>query len=121
MAVSMLQGSAGFQRKEVQRLCQWLSQDPQPQLVNLSNVLIAGCAPDLSASLQVPITVTLQGDDIFLQQLPDDIGRRPWSRSGGSPNMSKRFWSTATTTPISWRIPRAAARQIPPCPAGDRH
>lgn len=70
LAVSMLMGSAGFQRKEVQRLSQWLSRDPKPQLINLSNVLIAGCAPDLRAALQVPITVTLQGDDIFLQQLP---------------------------------------------------
>ncbi len=71
LATSMLRGSAGFQRKEVKRLCQWLGRSPKPQLINLSNILVAGCVPDLRAALQVPITVTLQGDDIFLAQLPD--------------------------------------------------
>ncbi len=70
LATSMLRGSAGFQRKEVKRLCQWLNRAPRPQLINLSNVLVAGCVPDLRAALRVPITVTLQGDDIFLAQLP---------------------------------------------------
>lgn len=71
LAVSILKGSEGFQKKEVQRLCQWLSRDPRPQLINLTNMLVAGCVPDLRAALQVPITVTLQGDDIFLEQLPE--------------------------------------------------
>ncbi len=69
LAVSILQGSTGFQRKEVARLCQWLSRQPRPHLVNLTNVLIAGCVPELRSALQVPITVTLQGDDIFLEAL----------------------------------------------------
>ncbi len=47
LAVSMLKGSAGFQRKEVQRLCQWLGQGPAPHLINLTNILVAGCVPDL--------------------------------------------------------------------------
>lgn len=70
LTVSMLRGSAGCQRKEVQRLCEWLARGPRPHLVNLTNVLVAGCAADLSRVLQVPITVTLQGDDIFLEELP---------------------------------------------------
>jgi glycosyltransferase involved in cell wall biosynthesis len=69
LAVSMLKGAAGFQRKEVQRLCQWLEQHPRPHLINLTNMLIAGAAPELRRTLQTPITVTLQGDDIFLEQL----------------------------------------------------
>ncbi len=70
LAVSMLRGSAGFQRKEVTRLCHWLSSQPKPHLVNLSNILIAGCVPEMRAALGVPITVTLQGDDVFLAELP---------------------------------------------------
>ena len=42
LTLSMLRGSAGFQRKEVQRLCQWLTRDPRPDLLVLTNVLVAG-------------------------------------------------------------------------------
>ena len=76
LTLSMLQGSAGHQRKEVKRLREWLSQEPRPQLVNMTNMLIAGSAPDLRKALDCPITVTLQGDDLFLNQLSDDYRRR---------------------------------------------
>ena len=70
ITVSMLKGSAGFQRKEVRRLLRWLTRTARPEIVNLSNVLIAGCAPEIRRQLNVPIVVTLQGDDIFLDFLP---------------------------------------------------
>ena len=58
LALSMLRGSAGFQRKEVQRLCQWLNRDPKPDLLVLTNMLVAGCVPDLKRALHVPVAVT---------------------------------------------------------------
>ena len=71
MTVSMLKGRAGFQRKEVDRLLTWIARDEKPEVINFSNVLIAGCAPDIKARLGVPVLVTLQGDDIFLDYIPD--------------------------------------------------
>ena len=68
MTVSMLRGHDGNQRKEVDKLCRWLKQ-AKPDLIVLTNMLIAGCAPDLKRELGVPILVTLQGDDIFLDDL----------------------------------------------------
>ena len=41
----------------------------QPQLVNLSNILIAGCVAEIKHHLNVPVLVTLQGDDLFLEEL----------------------------------------------------
>ncbi|MBM4089485.1 MAG: glycosyltransferase family 4 protein [Planctomycetes bacterium] len=70
LALSMLRGASGFQRKEVRRLCRWLGQPPRPDIVNLSNVLIAGSVPELKRRLDVPVLVTLQGDDVFLDALP---------------------------------------------------
>ncbi|MHB0960732.1 MAG: glycosyltransferase family 4 protein [Pirellulaceae bacterium] len=70
LTLSMLRGSAGFQRKEVERLCQWLVRDPRPDLLVLTNMLVSGCVPDLKRALQVPVAVTLQGDDVFLEGLP---------------------------------------------------
>lgn len=69
MAVSMLKGSAGFQRKEVSRLVDWLSGDLTPDLVVFSNILTAGCVPELKQKLPCKVLVTLQGDDIFLRGL----------------------------------------------------
>jgi glycosyltransferase involved in cell wall biosynthesis len=71
LAVSMLRGTSGGQRKEVERLCRWLSHSVQPHLINLTNVLIAGCAPALKATLSAPLLVTLQGDDVFLDELAE--------------------------------------------------
>lgn len=70
MTLSMLKGTDGFQRKEVERLCDWIRRPPRPDLVVLSNLLIAGCVPALKRTLDVPIAVTLQGDDVFLDALP---------------------------------------------------
>ncbi len=69
LAVSMLRGASGFQRKEVRKLCSWLGHSARPHVVNLSNMLIAGCVPAMQETLGVPILVTLQGDDIFLDEL----------------------------------------------------
>jgi len=71
MTLSMLRGTDGAQHKEVDRLCHWLQKSPRPDLLHLSNLLIAGSAPELKRRLDVPIVATLQGDDLFLDQLPD--------------------------------------------------
>ena len=71
LTLSMLRGAQGRQRKEVRRLIRWLADDLQPDLVNFSNILIAGCAAEVKRQLQVPVVVTLQGDDLFLDSLPE--------------------------------------------------
>ncbi len=76
MTVSMLRGTAGYQRREVLKLSSWLGRSVRPEVVVFSNVLIAGCAPHIKRSLGTPILVTLQGDDIFLESLPDPYRRQ---------------------------------------------
>jgi glycosyltransferase involved in cell wall biosynthesis len=70
MCVSMLRGPRGRQRREVVKLCRDLEREFRPQLVSFSNMLIAGSAPLLKQRLRIPLVVTLQGDDIFLDCLP---------------------------------------------------
>jgi len=69
LVVSMLRGERGAQRKEVRRLVRWLADHARPNLINLSNVLISGCVPAIKQKLDVPVLVTLQGDDLFLDEL----------------------------------------------------
>lgn len=70
LAYSMLLGEKGNQRKEVRMVCRWLKAN-QPDLIIFSNILIGGCIESLKQELNVPILVTLQGDDVFLDSLKE--------------------------------------------------
>lgn len=71
LTLSVLRGREGFQRKEVERLCEWLTGELKPDVVVFSNILTAGCVPEIKRRMNVPVVVTLQGDDIFLRGLPE--------------------------------------------------
>lgn len=68
LTVSMLQGMAGHQRQEVERLVDWVAEE-KPDVVVFTNMLVAGCALELKTRVGCKLVVTLQGDDIFLQDL----------------------------------------------------
>ncbi|MDA0811151.1 MAG: glycosyltransferase family 4 protein [Verrucomicrobia bacterium] len=69
LTVSMIAGEDGAQKKELRELVDWLKKDARPDLINLTNLLIAGFIPMLKRELNVPVVVTLQGDDLFLGEL----------------------------------------------------
>jgi glycosyltransferase involved in cell wall biosynthesis len=71
LTVSMLKGEHGYQRKEVEKLVAWLAAEVRPEVINLTNVLISGMVHEIKATLDVPVLGTLQGDDIFLESLPE--------------------------------------------------
>ncbi len=70
LTVSMLKGEHGFQAKEVTKLVDWLATDIRPEIVNLTNVLLSGLVHEIKRRLGAPVLATLQGDDIFLEALP---------------------------------------------------
>ncbi|MCU0707457.1 MAG: glycosyltransferase family 4 protein [Pirellula sp.] len=73
LTISMLQGFRGKQRKEFERLLDWLASDVRPDTILLTNLLIGGAIPTLKQRLGARVFVTLQGDDIFLDSLsPQD-------------------------------------------------
>jgi glycosyltransferase involved in cell wall biosynthesis len=63
---SMLRGRHGKQRKELAKLTQWLAGDVKPEVVLLTNALLSGLVADVKQTLRVPVLVTLQGDDVYL-------------------------------------------------------
>ena len=71
LTLSMLKGEHGYQRKEIDKLVSWLAREVRPEIINLTNALLAGMVPQLKERLGVPILCTLQGDDIFLESLPE--------------------------------------------------
>lgn len=75
ITVSMLQGKHGHQAKEVEKLVAYLA-DEKPDAVLFTNALLSGVIPAVKRALGVPVLVTLQGDDIFLDELPEKDRRR---------------------------------------------
>lgn len=71
MTVSVLKGENGFQRKEIDKLIEWLSVQDTPDVINLPYSLLLGMAGPLKRALNVPILCTLQGEDLFLDNLQE--------------------------------------------------
>ncbi len=71
LTVSILQGERGHQRKELEELADWLATAYRPDVVHLTNSLFAGLARELKRRLNVPVVCSFQGEDLFLQQLPE--------------------------------------------------
>jgi glycosyltransferase involved in cell wall biosynthesis len=69
LTLSMLEGDRGLLRKEFDKLLDWLAPEPVPDIVNLPNSLLIGLARPLARALKRPICCTLQGEDLFLQDL----------------------------------------------------
>ena len=71
LTVSMLRGEEGRQRKELDKLLDWLETEIRPDVVHLNNALLAGMARSINRRLDVPVVCTLSGEDVFLEKLPE--------------------------------------------------
>ena len=69
LTISMLKGEDGFQRKEFDKLLEWLVSEPAPDVIQLPNALLASLAAPLRRELKRPVHCTLQGEDLFLEGL----------------------------------------------------
>jgi glycosyltransferase involved in cell wall biosynthesis len=71
LTISVLQGEEGNQRKELHKLIDWLRDSYQPEIVHLTNSMFVGFARDMKKALRVPVLCSLQGEDIFLEELAE--------------------------------------------------
>jgi glycosyltransferase involved in cell wall biosynthesis len=76
LTVSVLQGEEGNQRKELQKLIEWLKDAYKPELIHLTNAMFVGFARDMKRALNVPVLCSLQGEDIFLEDLAEPYKSR---------------------------------------------
>jgi glycosyltransferase involved in cell wall biosynthesis len=77
ITLSMLRGEEGNQARDLEELIGWLRAE-KPDVVSLSNALLAGMARRIKAELRVPILCSLQGEDWFLDALPAPDRERAW-------------------------------------------
>src|SRR5205823_9997404 len=78
LTLSMLRGEAGNQARELDDLIVWLKQQPAPDLICLSTVLLLGMVRRLKSELRTPLICMLQGEDIFLDGLPEKERAQCW-------------------------------------------
>ncbi len=71
LTVSTLRGSDGNQRKEIDKLIAFVTSEPAPDVVNVPYTLLINLVQPLKQALDRPVVVTLQGEDLFLEALPE--------------------------------------------------
>lgn len=78
LTLSMLRGEAGHQARELDDLLIWLKSQPTPDVIFLSNALLLGMARKLKQELKRPLVCMLQGEDYFLDSLPEPHRQNCW-------------------------------------------
>ena len=76
--ISMLRGETGHQAREINELVAWLREHAKPDVVCLSNALLIGMVRQLKAELRVPVVCLLQGEEPYLDALPDSHREPAW-------------------------------------------
>ena len=71
LTVELLRGELGPQRREIDELVDFLARQLKPDAIVFSNALIVGPLRKLRAAYVGPIWCVLQGDDLFLNDLPE--------------------------------------------------
>lgn len=71
LTLDLLAGDKGPQAPEVEQLVAFLARDLKPDAILFSNALLSGAMPSLRREYDGPIWCVLQGDDIFLEGLPE--------------------------------------------------
>jgi glycosyltransferase involved in cell wall biosynthesis len=79
LTLSMLRGEQGAQNREITELINWLKTQPRPDVICLSNALLIGMVRRLHQELGVPVVCLLQGEEPFLDALPDSFRGAVWS------------------------------------------
>lgn len=71
LTISMLRGENGHQRKELEKLIHWLETETAPDIINLHDSMLLALARPIKEALNRPLCCTLQGEDFFLDGLPE--------------------------------------------------
>jgi len=74
----MLRGEHGHQTRELDRFVAWLVEQGRPDVICLSNALLAGLARRMKHDLATPVCCTLQDEDAFLDALPEAYREPAW-------------------------------------------
>jgi glycosyltransferase involved in cell wall biosynthesis len=76
LTLTMLAGGDGPIRSAGEQLARYIGRELKPDVVVFSNALLSGCLPQIRAEFRGPVACVLQGDDVFLDALPESHRQR---------------------------------------------
>lgn len=79
LTVSMLKGEQGNQSRELDELVTWLSTQPWPDAIFLSNAMLIGFARELKARLKTRVVCFLQSEESFLDAMGEPHRSEAWA------------------------------------------
>ena len=79
MTLGALQGEEGNQWPEWRRALDWIKTEVKPDVISLSNGLLLGLCPVIERDLGIPVVVSLQGEDAFLDTLVEPYCEQSWT------------------------------------------
>jgi len=78
LLISMVRGENGNQNREITELINWLREQAKPDVICLSNALLIGMVRRLKAELGAPVVCLLQGEEPYLDSLPEAQREPAW-------------------------------------------
>lgn len=79
LMISMLQGEEGNQARELDELIAFLQTQDKPDVVCLSNMMLAGLARGIRQRLDTRVVCMLQGEDAYVDAMPPQWSRQAWA------------------------------------------
>ncbi|MBO93622.1 MAG: hypothetical protein CMI32_01820 [Opitutales bacterium] len=79
ITLATFKGEDGPIAKEVRKVVDWFHENEIPDVVLLSTILLAGLGRVLRRELKIPVLGFLQGEDSFLDSLPDEYREQAWN------------------------------------------
>ncbi|NLO32667.1 MAG: glycosyltransferase family 4 protein [Candidatus Hydrogenedentes bacterium] len=95
MTLSMLEGRQGNQKQEFDRFLQWLSTQPKPDLIHISNALLLGFVPALREALNCPIVCSLQDEEPWVNTMNAPYDKLCWEAMARHGREVTHFVSTS--------------------------
>jgi len=91
MTLGALLGTEGRQWGEWHKLLEWIRTQGKFDVVSFSNSLLTGLAPTIAKELGIPVVCSLQGEDSFLDTLPDPYRAQSWGAMQRNARSIRRF------------------------------
>lgn len=91
MTVGSLLGNHGRQWGEWHKVIDWLKSGAKPDVISFSNSLLTGLAPAIAKEVAVPVICSLQGEDSFLDTLPEPYREQSWQALRENAKSVRRF------------------------------
>ncbi len=95
MTVESFRGVSGRQASDWQMLIDWIGKTGKPDVLSLSNGLLNGLAVAAKRELDVPVICSLQGEDSFLDTLPEPWREKSWDLFRQNSSAVTRYVATS--------------------------